>query len=355
MSGGTVPGNGARWSEARAGDWYARQPWLVGCNFIPSTAVNQLEMWQAETFDATTINRELSWAADLGFNTMRVFLHDVLWDADAAGFGSRIDAYLAIAARHNIRTLFVLFDDCWHDGAKLGPQPAPVPGRHNSGWLQSPGRGVIASHSALPRLEEYVKGVVGAFAADDRVLGWDIYNEVTNGFLPAQSLPREERAAALDRATRRRLEQMPLHLELLDLAFGWARASRPSQPLTAGLFLPDRELNAHLVEQSDIVTFHCYENAERLTTLIGRLRRHNRPLICTEYMARTLGSDFRSTLPVFKRERVGCYNWGLVNGKTQTHIAWSGASDRWFHDILHADGRPYDAAEAEFIRAVTAG
>jgi hypothetical protein len=344
---------GDRWSATRANDWYAEQPWLVGCNFIPSTAVNQLEMWQAGTFDEETIDRELGWGAALGFNTVRVFLHDLLWAADADGFAERIDRYLAIADRHGIRTMFVLFDDCWHGGAKLGPQPAPVPGRHNSGWLQSPGHDVIAAGDVLPRLEAYVCGVVGAFAADARVLAWDLYNEITNGFLPAQQLAQPERAPALERAAQLRAQRMPLHLQLLDCAFVWARSAAPEQPLTVGLFLPDRDLNAHLIAASDIITFHCYDNADRLATLIDRLRRHGRPLICTEYMARTRGSDFRSTLPVFKRERVGCYNWGLVNGKTQTHISWTGESDRWFHDILHADGTPYNAEETAFIAAMT--
>src|SRR3954462_10150551 len=72
-----------RWDAKRANDWYAKQPWLVGCNFIPSTAINQLEMWQADTFDPAAIDRELGWAADkLGFNTARVFLHDLAYHAD---------------------------------------------------------------------------------------------------------------------------------------------------------------------------------------------------------------------------------------------------------------------------------
>jgi hypothetical protein len=330
-----------RWSTARARDWYAHLPWLVGCNFIPSTAINQLEMWQADTFDAATIDRELGWAADLAFNTMRVFLHDLLWDSDAAGFARRIDEYLTIASSRGISTMFVLFDDCWHDGAKLGPQPAPVPGRHNSGWLQSPGQTAIASSDTLPRLESYVRGVLSAFAADERVLAWDLYNEVTNGFLPAQGLPDGERRAAYAEAMARRDQQAPRHLELLDLAFTWARSAQPSQPLTAGLWMGDRELNARLLSLSDVVTFHCYEPAERLEELIERLRRHERPL--------------SSTLPVFQREQVGCYSWGLVNGKTQTHIAWTGEQHIWFHDILDPSGTPYDADEAAFIRQCIGG
>jgi hypothetical protein len=344
-----------RWSEQRANEWYSAQPWLVGCNFIPSTAINQLEMWQADTFDLPAIERELDWARGLGFNTVRVFLHYLLWEAEAAPFTSRISTFLSIAASKGIRTLFVLFDDCWHDNARLGPQPAPVPGRHNSGWLQSPGHAVIAAGTALPRLEAYVKGVVSAFAQDPRILGWDLYNEVGNGFLIGQALPREQREAAYAEALKERAARLPRHMELLQLAFEWARAAAPDQPLTAGVWTGDRKLNELLTSNSDIISFHSYANDERLVELIGRLRRHARPILCTEFMARTLGSDFRAQLPIFKRERVGCYNWGLVNGKTQTHIAWTGESHVWFHDILRADGSPYDPEEVAFIRGMTRG
>ncbi len=330
-----------RWTADQANAWYGPQPWLVGCNFIASTAINQLEMWQAETFDAATIDRELGWAAGLGFNSVRVFLHDLLWDADPDGFAARIDEFLGIATKHGISTLFVFFDDCWNDGAKLGPQPAPIPGRHNSGWLQSPGHGVVADGSALPRLEAYVKGVVGRFGADGRVLMWDMYNEVTNGvgLRPDQV---EERA-----------RRIPAHLRLLDLSFEWARAASPSQPLTAGMYMPDRELNTRLASLSDVITFHSYEDEARLAELIGRLRKHGRPIVCTEYMARTRGCTFAAQLPVFKRERVGCYNWGLVNGKTQTHVAWTGGSEPWFHDVFRNDGAPYDPEEIRVIRSMT--
>ena len=125
-----------RWTAEKANAWYREQPWLVGCNFTPSTAINQLEMWQAETFDADTINRELGWAAELGFNTARVYLHDLVWQANADGFKQRIDRYLEIAAGHGIKTTFVLFDDCWNPDPKLGKQPDPIPGVHNSGWIE---------------------------------------------------------------------------------------------------------------------------------------------------------------------------------------------------------------------------
>ena len=101
------------WTKEQANDWYAKQGWLVGCDFVPSTAINQLEMWQAATFDTATINRELSWAASLGMNTVRVYLHDMLYQQDAEGFLQRMDEFLQIASRHHIKPLFVLFDSVW--------------------------------------------------------------------------------------------------------------------------------------------------------------------------------------------------------------------------------------------------
>ena len=94
-----------RWTPEEANAWYARQPWFVGCNFNPSTAINQLEMWQAESFDEPTIDRELKWAQELGFNSIRVYLHNLLWDQDRDGFIDRIDRFLAMADHHVTATL----------------------------------------------------------------------------------------------------------------------------------------------------------------------------------------------------------------------------------------------------------
>ena len=169
-----------RWETERADAWYRRQPWLVGCNFIPSSAINQLEMWQADTFDMAIIERELGWAAELGMNTARVYLHHLAWEADANGFKTRIDRFLACSSRFGIRPILVIFDDCWNDNPKIGKQPEPVPGVHNSGWLQSPGRSAVNDPAAWPQLERYVRDVMGAFSQDDRVLMWDLYNEPGN-------------------------------------------------------------------------------------------------------------------------------------------------------------------------------
>ncbi len=320
----------ARWTAENANEWYRRQPWLVGCDFIPSTAINQLEMWQDATFDPGTIDRELGWAADIGMNAVRVYLHDRVWQADAEGFKRRIDRYLDLAARKGIRTLFVLFDDCWNKDPKLGKQPEPIPGIHNSGWMQSPGSKIVADPSGWVRLESYVKGVVAAFAADERILMWDLYNEPGNNGLGDRSLP------------------------LLQAAFGWARAARPQQPLTAGIWYDNQALIDFQLEASDVVTFHNYNDASSLSEQIRRLKALGRPVICTEYMARTRGSRFATHLPIFKQEQVGCFNWGLVSGKTQTIYPWGSPGGEpepevWFHDIFHQDGTPFDRAEVELI------
>jgi endo-1,4-beta-mannosidase len=167
-------GSRRRWTETQASEWAEKQPWLVGSNYIPATAINELEMWQPDTFDPARIDKELAWAQAIGLNTMRVFLHDLLWQQDSRGFTKRIDTFLAIADKHHIRPLLVLFDSCWDPNPRLGAQRNPTPGIHNSGWVQSPGANALADSSQYPRLEAYVKGVVGAFGNDKRVLGWDV-------------------------------------------------------------------------------------------------------------------------------------------------------------------------------------
>lgn len=323
------------WSVEKANEWYARQPWLVGCNFIPSHAINQLEMWQAETFDPGAIERELGWAADIGFNTVRTFLHDLAWDADADGFKRRIDLFLDIASRHGIRPILVFFDDCWNGDPRIGSQPTPKPGVHNSGWVQSPGIAVVNQDaSAWGRLETYVTDILRAFADDRRILLWDLYNEPGNSQNGEKSLP------------------------FLKSVFQWARAVAPSQPLTAGVWFENEPLNDFQLEASDVITFHNYRMPSELETTIAELKSHKRPLICTEWMARSCGSLVSTNLPIFARENVGCINWGLVSGKTNTIYPWQDLAivanpEMWFHDLFHADGTPYDQSETDLFRQFT--
>ncbi|MGD0580747.1 MAG: cellulase family glycosylhydrolase, partial [Bryobacteraceae bacterium] len=284
-----------RWTEQQANDWYRNQPWLVGANYIPSTAINELEMWQADTFDPQRIDLELGWAESIGMNTMRVFLHDLLWKQDAAGFRQRIDTFLTIAARHHIRPMFVLFDSCWNPNPRLGKQPSPKPGVHNSGWVQSPGSKALAHRSAWPRLGAYVRGVVGAFGKDPRVLAWDLWNEPSN---------KNDSSSA--KAERR--DKVQTVIVLLPKVFAWARQVQPDQPLTSGVWEGDwsapEKLSAMArvqIENSDIISFHNYGPPAEFEKSVQWLLPYNRPVICTEYMARGNGSTFQGSLPVAKK------------------------------------------------------
>jgi hypothetical protein len=343
-----------RWSEQQARDWYAKQPWLVGSNYNPATAINQLEMWQADSFDPKRIDLELGWAESLGMNTMRVFLHDLLWQ-DPEGFKRRLDQFLAICAKHKIKPMFVLFDAVWDPDAKPGKQRAPRPGVHNSGWVQSPNRTTLQNPAEYPRLEAYVKGVVGAFGKDQRVLAWDIWNEPDN----------ENHGSYNQLEPKNKVE---LVLRLLPQAFGWARAAQPEQPLTSGVWKGDwstpekmTEMDRLQIQLSDVVTFHNYDSPTEFEKRINWLKRYNRPLICTEYMARGNGSFFFGSLPVGKAHNVGMINWGFVQGKTQTHLPWDSWQrpyvDRepsvWFHEVFRNDGTPYMPEEVEFIKRMT--
>jgi hypothetical protein len=349
----------ARWSEQKANAWYAQQPWLVGSNYIPKSAINELEMWQEPTFDPAEIDKELTWAELMGMNTMRVFLHDLLWQQDAAGFQKRLDRFLTIASRHHIRPMLVLFDSCWDPSPHLGPQHPPIPGVHNSGWVQSPGAAALADPNQYPRLKTYVLGVVGAFANDQRILAWDIWNEP--GGVSAETYPKEEL---------KEKDKVARVTNLLPQAFEWARETHPTQPLTSGVWDVDTssdsgnlgEIEQIQVRESDIITFHNYDWPESFKKEVAWLKqKYNRPVVCTEYMARSEGSTFDTVLPIAKQERVGAINWGFVAGKTQTYLPWDSwrrpyVEDQpsiWFHELLRSDGTPYRQAEVDLIRQLT--
>jgi Cellulase (glycosyl hydrolase family 5) len=347
----------ARWTEPRATAWYAPQPWLVGSNYIPATAINELEMWQAATFDPQRVDLELGWAQSLGLNAMRVFLHDLLWQQDPAGFQKRIDAFLVIAAKHHIKVIFVLFDSCWDPHPRLGRQRAPRPGVHNSGWVQSPGAAALSDPAQYPRLQAYVKGVVGAFAKDPRVLAWDVWNEPSNTNDTAYG------------------KQEPPHkkefvLPVLSQVFLWARQAGATQPLTSGLWddedwsSPEKldPIARVQLEQSDVLSFHNYGPPAEFQKRVGWLKYYGRPVLCTEYMARPQGSTFQAILPIAKENKVAAINWGLVAGKTQTYLPWDSWEHpyitqqpaEWFHEIFRSDGQPYRQSEADLIRRLTA-
>ena len=323
-----------QWSAAKANRWYAALDPIRGCNYLPRSAVNSTEMWQAESFDPETIAQELAWAQAAGFNSLRVFLQFIVWQADPAGFKQRIDKFLDIAAGYGITAMFIVFDDCAFAGKEpyLGRQDDPVPYVHNSGWTPSPGLKRVTDRAGWPKLKEYVLDIVGSFAADERVLIWDLYNEPGNSNLGEQSLP------------------------LVEAAFAWAREAGARQPLTTSIWTDyDGFMSQRILELSDITSFHHY-GAAGIEAPIGRCQTFGRPVLCTEWLRRVVGQTVELILPIFARERIGWYNWGLVAGRTQTYLDWrremnEPASALWQHDIFHADGSPYSEAEIKLIRA----
>jgi hypothetical protein len=344
-----------RWSREQAAEWYQKQPWLVGCNFAPSSAINQLEMWQADSFDPATIDRELGWAESLGMTSIRVFLHDIPWREAREGFLKRIDQFLDIAARHKLGVMFVLFDGVWDPDPQSGLQRRPRRGVHNSGWVQSPGRVILADERAQDELQGYVQDIIRRYKDDPRVQVWDLFNEPDNdnknSYGPLELKDKDALAARLARKS-----------------FAWARELKPSQPLTVGLWRgPAWNQTAELnqvhqlaLELSDVISFHDYGDRQSMERRLSELAVYERPLICTEFMARGNGSTFEAILPLLAERRVGAYCWGLVDGKTQTKLPWSSWQfpvladpEPWHHEIFRSDGRPYSSREVDLIRSLT--
>jgi hypothetical protein len=337
-----------RWTENKINQWYEDKGWLLGCNYAPSTAVNQLEMWEADSFDPITIDRELGWAESLGFNSIRVFLHHMLWEHDAKGLLERMEHFLQIADSHRIGVMFVLFDAVWNPFPEPGKREYKM-GIHNSGWLQSPGIEILKNVKRHDEMEGYVKGVITHFANDNRIHVWDLFNEPcnTNGASYGAHEPKNK---------------AHLSLKLLKKAFTWAREINPTQPLTSGVWIGEwseekiKSLDKFMLESSDVITFHNYESPAEMERRIKILQRFNRPILCTEYMARGFNNTFESIIPIFKKHNVSGYNWGLVSGKTQTTLPWdswtmtyTGQPSLWFHDIFHPDGTPYKEEEIVFL------
>lgn len=343
-----------RWSSEKARAWQREIGWLVGCNYISSTAINQLEMWQADTFDPETIDRELGWAEDLGFNSVRVYLHHLLWDQDRQGFLRRMEQFLELADAHGIGVMFVPLDGVWDPHPASGEQREPTPHVHNSGWVQSPGADILEDPARHDELEGYIKGVIGHFRNDPRVHVWDLFNEPDNpnrNSYGKQELPDKAEKATL----------------LLRKVFTWARQARPSQPLTSGVWIgqwadPDNlsPIERLQLDQSDVISFHSYDAIDLVKQCVQNLKRYQRPLLCTEYMARPRGSTFDPILGYFKEQNVGAYNWGFVDGKSQTIYPWdtwtteyTAEPPLWFHDIFRTDGTPYRPEEVAYIRKIT--
>jgi hypothetical protein len=326
-----------RWTESRAWKWYQQQPWPCGFNYIPAYAINYTAMWDKTSYDALAIDKELALAEKSGLNVLRAVLQFAVYENDPAYFLKTLDDFMTVCEKHAIKFVPALFDDCVfgieHD-PKVGVQPAPLQGWYAWAWSPSPGHSLVIDAGTHPRIEKYVKAVMGRFKDDQRILMWDLYNEPTNGGLGSASFP------------------------LLKKVISWARTINPQQPLTVDIWNQDKRLNDIALAASDIISFHNYGNKEALQKQINELKKYRRPLICTEWMNRPAGSVIAGNLPVFYEEKTGCMLWGLVNGKTQTHLPWGHrpgdpVQATWQHDLYKADFSAYDPAEIAIITKLT--
>lgn len=353
-----------RWTETEAREWWTARPWVCGCNFLPSTAVNFIEMWHGDSFDMPTIERELTWASEIGFNAIRVNLPFPGWQQDRDGLLDRLDRLMAAASARGIDTVPCLFDDCGFGGDEpvWGRQPDPLPGIHNSRAVASPGRAAVLDAGLRPALHAYVRDVIATFRTDPRILFWDLYNEPGNRMDFDKTAYSQFDAELEDRA-----------LSLMEESFQTARDVGPDAPLSVAAWttpLPDSDAHPYQTEidrsallHSDIITFHAYWNRQRVAQFIDYLEVLDRPVLCTEWMARQIDSRISDQLALFHERNVGCFQWGLVKGRTQTWLPWpddlvrahGGQVDRsiWFHDLLDETGAPYDAREIETIRTLT--
>lgn len=367
-----------RWSEERVNSWYAELPWLVGCNYIPATAINQIDMWQASTFDPKQIDKELGWAESIGMNTLRVYLHDMVWADDEKGLYKRMDKFLDICEKHGIRPWFVFFDDCHFPNPQLGVQPLPVRDYHNSGWVNSPSRELAiryadgkASEQEVANLKGYVQKTMARFSNDKRVLMWELYNEPGRGTGENGNMDNNPSAMKLigDKSAK-----------LVYDSWVWAREANPKQPIISNTSGSVGKRNIAINEaNTDIYSLHWYRGAAELRKLIEEHQAKGRPVMITEWLARN-GSNVKECLPVMKELKAGAVNWGFVLGESGTAWSWRSrivdgvprnvAQERkdgnvikegekmsepkvWFHDLFRTDGTPYSEAEIKIFRELT--
>ena len=325
-----------RWSVEKAQAWGAANPWWCGVNYIPANAVNYTAMWDKTSFSPDVIRRELRLMTDMGMNSVRFVMQYKVYEDDPQYFLGVFEKFLSLCEEAGVKAMPIFFDDCAfgvNTDPVVGRQSEPLEGWYAWAWSPSPGHTMVVDERAHPKLERYVKDIISRHRDDGRIILWDLYNEPTNGGLGHRSFP------------------------LLRKTFAWAREVDPSQPISSGMWNGDKALNEILLANSDIVTFHCYANANVTAAEIKRHKASGRPVICTEWMNRPVQSTVKECLGLFAEADAGCILWGLVNGKTQTHLRWGHRPENlpykgvWQHDLYHGDLTPYDPKEIDIIKA----
>ena len=347
-----------RWSKEKAWKWYNSHTWIRGCNYMSADCVNRVDQWQALHFEERmkTTEEELRLMRELGFNSVRLILEYVVWEKEHDSFLTRFERYISLLDKYGISAMIVLANDCMPPKTELWKMPdigeqAYDVGYHGGRKHSQHGRHAgpaphyyFDEHESCEKYFEMVNEIVTLYKNDPRILMWDLFNEPGNSQRSGITLPILKRMVEV------------------------VRKINPSQPLTIGAWCCDKNYEFSMpedvfaIENSDIITYHNYSTYEEHVRVIKHLKKFDRPLINTEWLARCTGNTVFENFPLFYLENIGCYNWGFVAGKYQTyepyeaHWQWYGEDKRapidftkWFHDLYRPSLRPYDPRETELI------
>jgi hypothetical protein len=320
-----------RWTVTRAHEYMQSYGVIKGCNFVPSYCKSPMQHFI--DFREDIIRKELGYAKKAGLNSIRLWIPCFAWQSDRQTFYQVLDKYLEICNEMQFSimatlTCYSIKKDTFQEKLEVKPQRF-YPGVHIQP-LEIEG---IYRREAddWPVIREYYQEITKRYGDNRTIIVWDLYNE----------------AWEKDR-------------DLQEHLFQWVREVDPGQPLTACW-------GAH--DYSDVITFHTYQppGGKKRDELPGLLSfeeeinyalSYNRPVLCTEWLARTFGNNFQNVLPVFAAYNIGFYFWGLVAGSGQYRFPWNwpeGAPEPylWFHEILYPDGHPYKREEIDMIRDFT--
>ncbi len=261
-----------------------------GANYVPSWASTSVAAWTR--FDGGVVDRELGFARRLGLNSVRVFLSVVAYEHDSKAFLARLDEFVALADRHGLRPMFVLFDSCF------GKEPA-LDQADSKMWVNNPGYSRIAA-ADWSGLEAYVRAVVTRFSRDPRVLMWDVMNEPMADF------------EHVTRAERDRIWAFCRHF------CRFVKALDRDHAITVGHaavdFIPR---TADLVDALSVHSYAVYEDwlQADLDLALRFGRRYGKPVLVTEFGNPGAGQTYELGLDVIERNRLGFYFWELMIGK----------------------------------------
>ena len=169
-----------RWSEKQAADWYRQQPWLVGANYTPRAPSTSWRCGRPRPSIQTRSTRSSAGRRHRHEHDARLPARSAL----AAGRRGLHEAARRVPAH---RREAQDQTDARAVRLRLGSVAATgqAARRRNPACTTLAGcraraRRRCRTRRSSPRLEAYVKGVVGAFANDPRMLAWDIWNEPDN-------------------------------------------------------------------------------------------------------------------------------------------------------------------------------